>query len=100
MVRTRFWRRASTGGRSGAGSTAALFYDAGKVAVRRADLNFKDLERDYGFGFRFNTNEAWCSASMPASAAAMASISISSLAGSFSVAWHNAPAPAVALVGA
>jgi hypothetical protein len=27
------------------------------VANRRADLNFKDLERDYGFGFRFNTDE-------------------------------------------
>jgi hypothetical protein len=36
----------------------ALFYDAGKVANRRADLNFKDLESDYGFGFRFNTDEA------------------------------------------
>jgi hypothetical protein len=35
---------------------AALFVDAGKVAMRRADLNFKDLERDYGFGFRFNTD--------------------------------------------
>jgi surface antigen Omp85-like protein len=40
------------------GLDAALFYDAGKVADRRADLNFKNLERDYGFGFRFNTNEA------------------------------------------
>ena len=38
------------------GFDAALFYDAGKVADRRADLNFKDLERDYGFGFRFNTD--------------------------------------------
>jgi hypothetical protein len=36
----------------------ALFYDAGKVANRRADLSFKDLESDYGFGFRFNTDEA------------------------------------------
>jgi hypothetical protein len=35
---------------------AALFYDAGKVAVRRSDLNFKSLEQDYGFGFRFNTD--------------------------------------------
>jgi hypothetical protein len=35
---------------------AALFVDAGKVAMRRADLNFKDLERDYGIGFRFNTD--------------------------------------------
>jgi hypothetical protein len=40
------------------GLDAALFYDAGKVADRRADLNFKNLESDYGFGFRFNTNEA------------------------------------------
>jgi hypothetical protein len=40
------------------GLDAALFYDAGKVTDRRADLNFKNLERDYGFGFRFNTNEA------------------------------------------
>jgi hypothetical protein len=40
------------------GLDAALFYDAGKVANRRADLNFDNLESDYGFGFRFNTNEA------------------------------------------
>jgi hypothetical protein len=40
------------------GLDGALFYDAGKVANRRADLNFKELERDYGFGFRFNTDEA------------------------------------------
>jgi hypothetical protein len=39
------------------GLDAALFYDAGKVALRRADLNFERLERDYGFGFRFNTAE-------------------------------------------
>ena len=39
------------------GLDGALFYDAGKVADRRADLNFKDLEHDYGFGFGFNTNE-------------------------------------------
>jgi outer membrane protein assembly factor BamA len=39
------------------GLDAALFYDAGKVANQRADLSFKDLERDYGFGFRFNTND-------------------------------------------
>lgn len=38
------------------GLDAALFYDAGKVADRRRDLNFSDLEHDYGFGFRFNTN--------------------------------------------
>jgi len=34
----------------------ALFVDAGKVADRRADLDLHDLERDYGFGFRFNTD--------------------------------------------
>ena len=39
------------------GLDGALFYDAGKVADRRADLNFRNLERDYGVGFRFNTNE-------------------------------------------
>jgi outer membrane translocation and assembly module TamA len=39
------------------GLDAALFYDAGKVALRRRDLNFSALERDYGFGFRFNTAE-------------------------------------------
>jgi hypothetical protein len=38
------------------GLDAALFYDAGKVAFRRADLNFKRLEDAYGFGFRFNTD--------------------------------------------
>jgi hypothetical protein len=37
------------------GLDAAFFYDAGKVAMQRADLNFKNLEDDYGFGFRFNT---------------------------------------------
>jgi outer membrane protein assembly factor BamA len=38
------------------GFDAALFYDAGKVANTRDDLDFEDLESDYGFGFRFNTN--------------------------------------------
>jgi hemolysin activation/secretion protein len=38
------------------GLDAALFYDAGKVGMRRADLNLKDLESDYGVGFRFNTD--------------------------------------------
>jgi hypothetical protein len=33
----------------------ALFYDAGKVASRVEDLNFEDLESDYGIGFRFGT---------------------------------------------
>jgi hypothetical protein len=40
------------------GLDAALFYDAGKVATRRGDLDFDHLETDYGFGFRFNTNQA------------------------------------------
>jgi surface antigen Omp85-like protein len=39
------------------GLDGALFYDAGKVADRRSDLNFNQLERDYGFGFRFNTDQ-------------------------------------------
>jgi len=38
------------------GLDGALFYDAGKVANRRDDLDFTDLETDYGFGFRFNTD--------------------------------------------
>ena len=38
------------------GLDAALFYDAGKVAMRRDDLDFKRLEDAYGFGFRFNTD--------------------------------------------
>jgi hypothetical protein len=40
------------------GFDAALFYDAGKVANTRSDLDFSNLQSDYGFGFRFNTNEA------------------------------------------
>jgi hypothetical protein len=38
------------------GLDAALFYDTGKVANRRADLDFSNLESAYGFGFRFNTD--------------------------------------------
>jgi outer membrane protein assembly factor BamA len=38
------------------GLEGALFVDAGKVASRREDLNLRDLERNYGFGFRFNTD--------------------------------------------
>ena len=38
------------------GLEAAFFYDAGKVAQIRSDLNFRSLERDYGVGFRFNTD--------------------------------------------
>ena len=33
----------------------AIFYDAGKVASRFEDLNFRDLESDDGIGFRFGT---------------------------------------------
>jgi hypothetical protein len=32
----------------------ALFYDAGKVASERSDLNFSNLEHDYGIGVRFH----------------------------------------------
>ena len=32
----------------------AVFYDAGKVAARRADLDFNGLKSDYGFGVRFH----------------------------------------------
>jgi hypothetical protein len=32
----------------------AVFYDAGKVAARTADLDFDDLKSDYGFGVRFH----------------------------------------------
>jgi hypothetical protein len=38
------------------GLDGALFYDTGKVALDRSDLDFRNLERDYGFGFRFNTD--------------------------------------------
>lgn len=38
------------------GLDGALFYDAGKVALERSDLDFENLESDYGFGFRFNTD--------------------------------------------
>ena len=33
----------------------ALFYDAGKVAGRRADLNFDGLKQDFGVGVRFHS---------------------------------------------
>ena len=32
----------------------AVFYDAGKVAARRADLDLNGLKSDYGFGFRLH----------------------------------------------
>jgi hypothetical protein len=31
-----------------------VFYDAGKVAARREDLDLNGLESDYGFGFRLH----------------------------------------------
>jgi hypothetical protein len=33
---------------------SAVFYDAGKVAARRSDLDLKHLKSDYGFGVRFH----------------------------------------------
>jgi Omp85 superfamily domain len=33
---------------------AAIFYDTGKVAARRADLDLNGLKRDYGVGFRLH----------------------------------------------
>lgn len=38
------------------GLDGALFYDTGKVAERRSDLDFSHLEHSYGIGFRFNTD--------------------------------------------
>ena len=32
----------------------AVFYDAGKVAARRGDLDLNGLKSDYGFGVRFH----------------------------------------------
>ena len=32
----------------------AFFYDAGKVAARTSDLDFKNLHDDFGFGVRFH----------------------------------------------
>ena len=32
----------------------AVFYDAGKVAARRSDLDLHGMKTDYGFGFRFH----------------------------------------------
>lgn len=39
------------------GLDGALFYDAGKVTLSRSNLNFRNLESDYGIGFRFNTDK-------------------------------------------
>jgi len=38
------------------GLDGALFYDAGQVALDRSDFKMKNMERDYGIGFRFNTD--------------------------------------------
>ena len=38
------------------GLDAALFYDAGKVEMRRGDLDLRRLESDYGVGLRVNTD--------------------------------------------
>jgi hypothetical protein len=38
------------------GLEGAFFFDAGKVALKRSDLDFSRLEKDWGFGFRFNTD--------------------------------------------
>ena len=40
------------------GLDMAIFADAGKVAMRRAEINFNDLESAVGFGFRFNVRNA------------------------------------------
>jgi outer membrane translocation and assembly module TamA len=37
------------------GLDLALFADAGQVAARPTDIDFSDLKKSYGFGFRFNT---------------------------------------------
>ena len=37
----------------------ALFVDAGKVTGDRSDLNFRDLDVSYGFGFRVHSNSAF-----------------------------------------
>jgi hypothetical protein len=33
---------------------SAVFYDAGKVAARKEDLDLNDMKSDYGFGLRFH----------------------------------------------
>ena len=38
------------------GLDGAFFYDAGKVAEHRSELDLNNLEHDYGFGLRFNTD--------------------------------------------
>jgi outer membrane protein assembly factor BamA len=41
-----------------AGMDMALFFDAGKVAPKRSQINFHDLEATAGFGFRFNARNS------------------------------------------
>ncbi len=41
-----------------AGLDGALFWDGGKVAERRGQINFARLEHSAGFGFRFNVKNA------------------------------------------
>ena len=41
-----------------AGMDMALFFDAGKVAHTRSDLDFRNLESAAGFGLRFNVRSA------------------------------------------
>jgi outer membrane translocation and assembly module TamA len=36
----------------------AIFYDAGKVASRRSDLDFDGLKSDVGIGIRFHSPRA------------------------------------------
>ena len=55
----------------------AIFYDAGKVAGRREDLNFKDLKHDWGVGFRLHTPDGDPAADRRGDAAARASTSCS-----------------------
>lgn len=40
------------------GLEGAIFYDTGKVAEKRRDLDLDGLQHAYGFGFRFNTDSA------------------------------------------
>ena len=42
--------------RSGRGSTARSSTTPARSRSQRSDLNLRNLERDYGFGFRFNTD--------------------------------------------
>jgi outer membrane protein assembly factor BamA len=37
------------------GLDLATFIDAGQVAPKLTDVDFADMQKSYGFGFRFNT---------------------------------------------